>query len=62
MSDEAPQWSGAITRDADGRPQCVLSDRWGWTIGLDIQRDRIDGYLGPVPEALRVPLIDDPAE
>lgn len=54
-----PQWTGPITRDADGRPQCVLTDRWGWTVRLVIGKDRIDGYLGDPPDALRIPLIDD---
>ena len=59
-------WRGWLKRGTE--PETVigeLTDHWGWTITLVGKRDAaaggyaLEGRLGEVPAALRVPAIDD---
>lgn len=58
------RWTGSIPKDWDGSP-VVLMDNFGFTITLtgeltDVGCFRIAGVNGNVPEAFRVPWMDDP--
>jgi len=57
-------WTGWLKRGET--PDTVtgqLTDSWGWVVTLTGARDpeggyRLEGRLGPAPEALRIPIID----
>ena len=70
MSDDPKViWTGRLTRgDAPGTVVGFLADTWNWKIHITGTLDRenggyvLTGTTGEVPEALRVPLVDDPPD
>lgn len=61
----APQYTGELRKgDSPGSVVAEIRDRWGWEIHLTGTLTApgvytLTGTLGPVPDALRVPLLDD---
>ena len=67
MSDERRVvWTGHLDRGEEaGTVTGTIQDEWGWVVYLTGRRDPAGGYflegrLGPVPDSLRVPIVDDP--
>ena len=67
MSEDKPViWTGHLARgEAPGTVNGEHTDEWGWTVFITgaLRPEggyRLEGRLGPVPEALRVPIVDDP--
>ena len=63
------EWAGKLVRgDEPGTVTGWLVDEWGWVIPLTGTRDVegggyiLKGVLGPAPEALRIPIVDDPVD
>jgi len=64
-TESAPVWKGWLKRGET--PDTVtgqLTDSWGWVVTLTGTRSPEGGYvlegrLGPAPEALRIPIIDE---
>ena len=64
---DGPAWTGWLKRgDAPGTVTGELVDSWGWKIHITGTLDKenggyvLTGTTGEVPEALRVPIVDDP--
>lgn len=60
-------WTGWLKRgDAPGTVVGQLVDTWGWALEITGVQDkegggyRLEARIGPVPESLRVPIVDDP--
>ena len=53
------RYIGRLTRNEDGTLAWSIRDAWGWVISGIATRDsdgyRMEGTLGPTPEALQLP-------
>lgn len=63
---EPPSHTGWLWREKDGTLRATLSDIFNWPIHIVARKDGdryyLQGWRGKPPEALRIGLIDGPAE
>ena len=63
MPDRTPHWTGKLTREGDELRGTGTERLSGWPVELEVRREA-DGtytwvmYLGPTPDALRLPWED----
>lgn len=67
VKDKPAIWTGWLKRgETQGTVQGEITDQWGWSVYITGTLDkenggyRLEGRLGPPPDSLRVPIVDDP--